>query len=241
LSTHPPDRVCSREPPRIKSKTKSGNIGFYARRVKRFLDIIFSALALILALPFLALIAAAVKLSSPGPVLFRQKRVGRDGAEFQILKFRSMCANAEANGPQITGAGDKRVTRVGSLLRHTKLDELPQFWNVLRGDMSLVGPRPEVPKYVVLYSNKQREVLSIRPGLTDFATVAYRHEAELLGRQTDPEQFYVNELMGRKLALNLRYVSEMGFLIDVHLLYLTVMAVLGRTCPNVSESGLKGD
>ena len=215
------------------------NIGFYARRGKRILDIIFSALALIMTFPFLGLIAVAVKLSSPGPVFFRQRRVGKRGVEFEILKFRSMCANAEASGSQITSAGDKRVTRVGSLLRRTKLDELPQFWNVLRGDMSLVGPRPEVPKYVALYNDEQREVLSVLPGLTDFATVAYRHEEELLGRQADPERFYVTQLMVHKLALNLKYVSELSLRVDIRLLYLTVRAVFGRTSPNGDELSLK--
>lgn len=239
MSVHPPDRAYLQKPPRTRRTTRSANIGFYARRGKRILDITFSTLALILVLPFLLLIAVAVKLSSSGPVLFRQIRVGKGGAGFEILKFRSMSANAEANGSQITGVGDKRVTRVGSLLRRTKLDELPQFWNVLRGDMSLVGPRPEVPKYVALYSDEQRKVLSILPGLTDFATVEYRHEEELLGRQADPEQFYVNELMVRKLTLNLRYVSELSFRTDIRLLYLTVMALLRRANSNGSESSVK--
>ncbi|MGO9648142.1 MAG: sugar transferase [Terriglobales bacterium] len=226
MSVHPPDLVCSQKPRQIESPAGPAHISFYARRGKRILDVVFSALALILVLPFLVLIAVAVKLSSPGPVLFRQERVGKGGVGFEILKFRSMRANAEAKGSQITGAWDKRVTRVGSVLRRTKLDELPQFWNVLRGDMSLVGPRPEVPNYVAMYTPEERAVLSIRPGITDPASILHRHEEKLLGQQLDPEQFYVKHLMPRKLAMNLMYLSNMSFAGDVRLICCTVVATI---------------
>jgi len=218
--------VYLQEPRRINSATGSANISFYARRGKRILDIAFSAAVLILALPLLALIAVAVRLSSRGPILFRQERVGKGGVGFGILKFRSMRANAENDGLQITGAGDQRVTRVGSVLRRTKLDELPQFWNVLRGDMSLVGPRPEVPRYVAMYGPEERAVLSIRPGITDPASISHRHEEKLLGRQVDPEQFYVRELMPQKLALNLKYLADISFVNDIRLICRTAAVTL---------------
>lgn len=229
MSAHPRDHVHLQKPQLISAGSKQSMASFYTQRSKRILDVVCSAVALLLTLPLLALAAAAVKLTSPGPVLFRQKRVGKGGEVFDILKFRSMRVDAEKWGPQITSAGDQRVTAVGRLLRRTKFDEFPQFWNVLKGDMSLVGPRPEVPRYVAMYTDEQRSVLSVRPGITDFATVMYRHEERLLGQQPDPEQFYVNVLMPHKLALNLKYISRMSLLTDIRLLFLTAMATFRGT------------
>jgi lipopolysaccharide/colanic/teichoic acid biosynthesis glycosyltransferase len=227
--------VYLQKPPLTKSTVPAPSVSFYFRRGKRILDITVSTAVLILALPFFLLIAVAVELSSPGPILFRQERVGKGGVGFNILKFRSMRAHAESNGLQITGAGDKRVTRLGSLLRRTKLDELPQFWNVLRGDMSLVGPRPEVPKYVAMYDSEERAVLSIRPGITDPASISYRHEEKLLGRQLDPEQFYVKCLMPQKLAMNLKYLVDISFANDIRLIWRTAVMTL-RIRANAADS-----
>jgi lipopolysaccharide/colanic/teichoic acid biosynthesis glycosyltransferase len=213
------------------------NNSFYFRIGKRVFDVGCSLLALFLLSPLLLLIAVVIKVSSRGPVLFRQKRVGKNGRLFEILKFRSMRINAEQEGPPITSAGDKRVTAVGAVLRRTKLDELPQFGNVLMGDMSLVGPRPEVPKYVAMYSDRHRVLLSIRPGITDPATIEYRHEEELLGRHSDPEEFYVQQILHQKLAVSLEYISRISFRHDMQLMFLTVLAVL-NTRPKAVDSVL---
>jgi lipopolysaccharide/colanic/teichoic acid biosynthesis glycosyltransferase len=177
---------------------------------------------------FLAL-AAAIRLGSGSPVLYAQERVGRGGKPFLLYKFRSMREGADRAGALVTGAGDPRVTPLGRLLRRTKLDELPQLWNVLRGDMSLVGPRPEVARYVVHYAPEQRRVLAVRPGLTDPATLRYRDEEALLARIPAPEReaFYLREVMPRKLALNLEYLARSGFWSDLGVLLRTVRA-LGR-------------
>ena len=174
---------------------------------KRLFDILFAAFALLLVSPVLLWAAAWVRVDSPGPVFFRQVRVGRAGREFRIFKFRTMRTEAERAGPQITVGADARVTRSGQFLRHYKIDELPQFINVLVGDMSVVGPRPEVPRYVAMYPAAMRAcVLSVRPGITDLASIEYRHENELLGASADPERTYVDVVMPAKLALCERYV-----------------------------------
>jgi len=195
--------------------------------VKRAFDILSSAAGLALLSPLLVVIAAAVKLDSPGPVLFRGQRVGRYGREFHIWKFRTMVAGAERAGPGITVANDSRVTRVGRLLRRTKLDELPQLVNVLRGEMSLVGPRPEDPRYVALYPPEQRaQVLSVRPGVTSPASVRFRDEESALSGE-DWETAYVQTVMPAKLALDLEYVQNASLLRDVGLIVRTVAAMWG--------------
>lgn len=179
---------------------------------KRGFDILFSASVLLALAPLLFAIALVVKLDSPGPVFFRQVRVGRGGREFRIFKFRTMRTDAPRLGPQITVGADPRITRTGHFLRKYKLDEFPQFMNVLIGDMSVVGPRPEVPRYVALYPERTRElVLSVRPGITDLASIEYRDENELLGRAADPERTYVEEVMPAKLSYCERYVRERSF------------------------------
>jgi len=179
--------------------------------------------------PLLLLATVAVKLSSPGPILFRQERVGRGGRRFLLLKFRSMRIGAESQGALVTGSGDARVTPVGRWLRRTKLDELPQLWNVVRGDMSLVGPRPEVPRYVAHYTAGQRRVLEVRPGITDPATLAFRNEEQLLGSVPvdQRESFYINEILPRKLEINLEYLAKDGVAQDLAVLLRTVAALLG--------------
>lgn len=194
---------------------------------KRAFDIFFAAIGLIVLSPLLLALALAVRLDSPGPALFRQERVGRGGRTFRILKFRSMCDGADAQGSQVTAQGDARITRMGRLLRHTKLDELPQLWNVLAGDMSFVGPRPEVPKYVAVYPPGTREtVLSVRPGITDNASIQFRNESEYLARFPDPERAYVEDVLPRKLALYERYVHERSFLGDLRIIGQTLASVV---------------
>lgn len=194
--------------------------------LKRLLDILLSALGLaLLALPLLA-IALWVKLDSRGPVLFRQQRVGRFGRPFMIHKFRTMALDAPARGPQITVGADPRITRAGQVLRRSKLDELPQLWDVLRGAMSLVGPRPEVPKYVALYPDEMRELLlSVRPGITDLASLQYRDESAVLAAAADPERAYVEQVLPAKLALSSRYVREATLLGDLRLILATLSAL----------------
>ena len=172
---------------------------------KRSYDIVFAALGLLILSPLLLLIALVVKLNDGGPVFFLQERAGRYGRLFWIWKFRTMVVGAEKRGPSVTKAGDQRVTAVGRILRKTKLDELPQLWNVLRGEMSFVGPRPEVPRYVARYTPEQRQVLNLTPGVTDLATLEFRHEEELLQDVPDTEKFYVEYCLPRKVELNLEY------------------------------------
>ncbi|MDC6170005.1 sugar transferase [Paucibacter sp. XJ19-41] len=194
--------------------------------LKRLVDILLSLLGLtLLALPLLA-IALWVKLDSSGPVLFRQQRVGRFGRPFMIHKFRTMAVDAPARGPQITVGADPRITRAGQILRRTKLDELPQLWDVLRGAMSLVGPRPEVPKYVALYPDEMRELLlSVRPGITDLASLQYRDESAVLAAAADPERAYVEQVLPAKLTLSSRYVREATLLGDLRLILATLSAL----------------
>jgi lipopolysaccharide/colanic/teichoic acid biosynthesis glycosyltransferase len=193
---------------------------------KRLFDILFSLLGLAgLGVPML-LIAAVVKLSDWGPVLYRQVRVGKDGREFRILKFRTMVVGAEKRGPQITVGRDPRITRIGWVLRCTKLDELPQLLNVLGGSMSFVGPRPEVPKYVALYDAEQRKVLSVRPGITDLASIRYHRESEILSRAgADWEKVYVEQVMPDKLRLNLEYIRRQSLLFDIGLILRTLLRI----------------
>ncbi len=207
------------------------------RAAKRALDLSASSLALVLLGPFLLAIGLLVRLSSPGPALFRQLRMGRGGRCFRIWKFRTMVDGAAGRGPAITAAGDPRVTPLGRLLRRAKLDELPQLVNVWLGDMSLVGPRPEVPRYLNAYGADNRVVLTVRPGITDLASITYRDEESVLAEFPDRERGYVEVLLPRKLALARRYVREQSFFGDVRLLTRT-LAVLLRSPP--VASGMDG-
>ncbi len=192
---------------------------------KRCFDLVCAGLGLLALAPALALIALWIKLDSSGPVLFRQQRVGRHGKLFFIHKFRTMKAGAQ--GSQLTVGADPRITAAGRLLRAAKLDELPQLWDVLRGAMSLVGPRPEVPAYVALYPEEMRRiVLSVRPGITDPASLQYRNEGALLAQAADPEREYIEVLMPAKLALSKRYVEQAGLLTDIRLIFATLQALV---------------
>lgn len=195
--------------------------------IKRLFDLLAAGLGLALLAPLLLLIAVWIKLDSPGPVLFRQQRVGQGGRLFDIHKFRSMRADAPGLGPQITVGADARITAAGRWLRASKLDELPQLWDVLRGAMSLVGPRPEVPRYVALYPVELRElVLSVRPGITDIASIEYRDESRLLAQAADPERCYIEQVMPAKLALAARYVRTRSLWLDLRLIGRTLAALL---------------
>jgi lipopolysaccharide/colanic/teichoic acid biosynthesis glycosyltransferase len=200
--------------------------------IKRAFDLTLATVSLIALAPFMAVLAAAIRSSSPGSVFFRQQRIGRGGVPFWLYKFRTM--RPARGGPSITAAGDPRITPIGRWLRHWKLDELPQLLNVLRGDMSLVGPRPEVPEYVRLYGSEQRQVLSVRPGITGPSQIRFRAEERLLAAQQDPNAYYVGKLLPAKLAVDLEYVQHPGFLRDLRLLVQTLLA-LGR--PTTAPGG----
>ena len=194
--------------------------------LKRAMDIAISGAALCVLWPVLLLIALAIVIDDPGPVFYRQVRVGRGGKEFRIFKFRTMVVDADRKGLQITVGRDSRITRMGALLRKTKLDELAQLLNVFLGQMSFVGPRPEVPRYVAMYTPYQRQVLLVRPGITDYASIAYRNENDLLAGAEDPERMYVEEIMPAKLELNMKYLRRVSPLEDIRLILATIAAVI---------------
>lgn len=191
---------------------------------KRAFDIVCAALGLLVLSPVLLLCALLVGLTSPGGVLFRQERVGKDGVPFTIYKFRSM--RKDNAGLKISTSSDSRITPVGRILRKTKLDELPQLWNVLKGDMSFVGPRPEVREYTDLYTPEQRQVLLVRPGITGLASIRYRNENDLLSASTDPNRTYIEEVMPAKLALDLEYIPRACVSYDVRLILETLVTVV---------------
>lgn len=192
---------------------------------KRLFDLVFASLGLLVLSPVLALVTLAIKLDDGGPVFFRQERVGFRGTLFRIWKFRTMVVDAEQRGRQLTVGHDPRITRVGAWLRRTKLDELPQLINVLAGEMSFVGPRPEVPHYVALYTPEQRRVLDLVPGITDEASIAYRNENALLGASPDPEQTYIQEIMPAKIALNLACAERASVLRDLGVILRTLICL----------------
>ncbi|MCS7066275.1 MAG: sugar transferase [Fimbriimonadales bacterium] len=196
---------------------------------KRLLDFTLAGLGLLLLLPLMGVIALLIRLDSPGGVFFAHERVGHYGRKFKVLKFRTMVQDAPKLGGAITAGHDPRITRVGRILRKTKLDELPQLWNVLKGEMSLVGPRPEVEKYVCLWEPELRElVLSVRPGITGLTQIRYRHEERLLAQQPDPEKYYREILLPRKLASDGEYVQRRSLAFDLYLLLRTFLALFER-------------
>lgn len=198
--------------------------------VKRILDVVGSALGLLLLLPVLVIVAVAIKFDSPGPIFFRQERVGLRGRSFRIFKFRSMVVGAARAGTALTVRGDSRITRAGMFLRSSKLDELPQLINVLVGDMSIVGPRPEVPEFMKFYTPDQRAIiLSMRPGITDYAAILFRDESSLLDRERDPIDVYRREIMPVKFAYYERYSREIGALNDLRIILATMLLlIVGR-------------
>lgn len=201
---------------------------WFKRFCIRVFDLIVSFIALLfLALPFI-LISFAIVCDSKGGAFFKQVRVGKNGKEFKIMKFRTMVTNAEAKGLQISTSGDSRITKVGKFLRKTKIDELPQLFNVFVGQMSFVGPRPEVPKYVAMYNEEQRNVLLVKPGITDEASIVFRDENTILENAEDTEAAYINEIMPVKLNLNLKYIRKMGLFYNIKIIFKTVFAVLKK-------------
>lgn len=204
--------------------------------LKRTVDVLGAAFGLLLLSPLMLVIAARIKLDTPGPVFFRQQRVGRGGALFRIHKFRSM-AVSEAKGAPLTVGDDPRITRAGAWLRRSKLDELSQLIDVLHGDMSLVGPRPEVPEYVALYPSAVRDkVLSVRPGLTDLASIEFRRESELLARAADPQQAYVEQVLPEKLRLAIVYVDTATLWGDVKIIARTLAVLAGDAAPRAQRT-----
>ncbi|MGD9784589.1 MAG: sugar transferase [Hyphomicrobiaceae bacterium] len=197
--------------------------------LKRTIDLLATIPSLVVLGPVMLVIGILVRLDSNGPGLFRQVRVGRNGVPFKILKFRTMVVGAEASGPKVTGGNDSRITRLGRFLRRTKLDELPQILNVVAGDMSLVGPRPEVPEYVDMYPDDvRREVLSVRPGMTDIASIEFRDEASLLAGAVDHRLVYVEQILPRKLELQRQYVRTRSLTGDIMLILRTLAKVVRR-------------
>jgi lipopolysaccharide/colanic/teichoic acid biosynthesis glycosyltransferase len=203
--------------------------------VKRVVDVAGSAVGLLLLLPVLAIVAVVIKLDSPGPIFFRQERVGLRGRPFRIFKFRTMVVGAARAGTALTVRGDTRITRAGVALRKHKFDELPQLFNVLAGDMSIVGPRPEVPEFMKFYTPDQRAIiLSMRPGITDYAAILFRDENSLLDRDRDPIDVYRREIMPAKFAYYERYSREISVLNDLRIILATVLLlVVGRIPPQL--------
>lgn len=196
------------------------------RALKRALDLLVTLPALLLLSPLFLLIAVWIKLDSRGPVFFRQVRVGRHGLNFRIFKFRTMVADAAQRGAQLTVGADQRITHSGHFLRRYKFDELPQFINVLLGEMTLVGPRPEVPHYVTQYAEHERAILTLTPGITSPASLAFRSESELLAQQSNPEQFYLAEVMPAKIRTDLAYARHASWRSDVGVLFQTARRIL---------------
>ena len=194
--------------------------------LKRLVDFIVSLFFLFLLFPILVLLAILIKLESNGPVFYLQVRVGLNGKDFRIFKFRTMFIGSDKAGLLTVGGRDPRITKVGIFIRKYKLDELPQLINVLNGEMSLVGPRPAVRKYVNMYNDEQLKVLSVKPGITDYASIQYSDENELLAKSVDPEKTYIEEVMPAKLLLNLKYINEISLLTDLKIIGLTVRKII---------------
>ena len=194
--------------------------------IKRLFDMVASFLGLVILSPIFIIVSICIKIDSKGPVFFKQKRVGKDGQPFMIYKFRTMVTDAEKLGKQITVGDDNRITKVGKFIRKCKLDEIPQLINVLKGEMSLVGPRPEVPRYVELYDDYQFQVLLVRPGITDYASIEYRNENEILGESSNPEETYINEIMPTKIELNMKYLKNISLSEDFKLIIKTILAIV---------------
>ncbi|ATV06354.1 sugar transferase [Fusobacterium vincentii] len=193
--------------------------------LKRIFDITLSLFGLIILLPFMLIIAILIKIDSKGSVFFKQIRVTKNGKEFKIFKYRTMRVGSDKYS-QITVGKDGRITKIGSFLRKYKLDEIPQLINVLIGDMSLVGPRPEVPKYVALYTDEQKEILKVRAGITDYASIEFSDENDLLASEEEPEKAYIEKIMPKKIELNKKYLSETSVLTDIRIILLTIKKIL---------------
>jgi lipopolysaccharide/colanic/teichoic acid biosynthesis glycosyltransferase len=220
-------RITFRETATRARKPEQAIGGLYLLLGKRAVDVVGAFAALIVSIPVLLACAIAVRLDSKGPIFFRQRRVGQYGRPFRIFKFRTMVDGADKQGSSLTASGDARITKVGKFLRRTKLDEVPQLLNVFRGEMSIVGPRPEVPEYTEKYSSKERVVLEVRPGITGPASLAYIDEERLLASAVDRETFYVNTIMRRKLQFDLAYCRKVCLLGDARIIFRTGGSLVG--------------
>ncbi len=196
--------------------------------MKRLFDLFFSIVGFVVLFPLFVLISLFILIDSRGGIFYVQKRVGRGNKDFALYKFRTMRKDAHKKGLLTVGGRDPRITRVGYVLRKFKLDELPQLLNIIKGDMSIVGPRPEVRKYVDMYDEEQLKVLDVRPGLTDYASLEYIDENEILGNSDNPEKIYIEEVMPAKLELNLRYIKEKNFITDLKIIFKTLGKIFGR-------------
>lgn len=199
---------------------------FYKKIGKRVFDIIFALLSIVFLSPIFLLIAILIKLDSKGGVFYLQNRVGKDFIPFKLIKFRTMIIDADKIGPLVTKDRDPRITKVGRFLRKTKLDELPQFLNVIKGDMSIVGPRPEVEKYVILRKEDYESILSIKPGITDYATILFRNEEDILAKYDNIDDGYLKEVLPKKIELYKKYLSEISFFVDIKIILMTFLKIL---------------
>jgi lipopolysaccharide/colanic/teichoic acid biosynthesis glycosyltransferase len=190
------------------------------------MDLIIAICGMLILLPVLILIALLIRIFDGGPVLYRQERIGKDSQKFNLLKFRTMKINAEKSGPLITGKEDNRITKLGSFLRKYKLDELPQILNVIKGEISIVGPRPEVEKYIRLFADDYETVLTIRPGITDYGTIAFRNEEEILSKYNNIEEGYTKEVLPQKILLYRQYIQDRSFLTDVKIILKTLWKII---------------
>ena len=194
----------------------------------RFFDILFSLIGLVLLSPIFVIVAIAIKIDSKGPIFYRQQRIGKNGVKFSLLKFRSMFTESDKKGLITIGNNDSRITSIGRFIRKYKIDELPQLINVLNGSMSLVGPRPEVSKYVELYNDYRRKVLSIKPGITDFASIYFKNENEILESKKNPEEYYIKYLIPQKIRLNLIYIKNYNIKTYFLIIFKTIKSVFFR-------------
>ena len=202
---------------------------FYLKYGKRFFDFFASLIGIIALSPLFLIIAILIKLYDGGPIFFKQKRIGQNFKPFYIYKFRTMIVDAEKVGPSITKGEDPRITPFGSFLRKFKLDEFPQLFNVLKGDMSLVGPRPEVEKYVKLFKEDYKQILQVKPGITDYASIYFRDEESILKNYLNPEEGYVKEVLPQKIKFYKKYLEDISFLIDLKLIFLTFWKIINGT------------
>lgn len=226
----PPQNRSSREP-----LPAQGNRTLYCRFGKRVLDLLMAAAGLILLSPLFLLIALLVRITSDGPILHRENRVGRDATIFQILEFRTTTLDSERDGWVLTIEDDQQVTGLGQILRKLNLDQMPQLWNVLRGDMSIVGPRPEIPSYVAMYTRQQLRVLTVRPGMADMASGRCPHEALILARAVGGDEFYRREILPERLLLNLDYIDRASLILDLKLMAQSASSILRHNRAQVQQ------
>ncbi len=203
--------------------------------VKRAFDILFSLIGIIIILPLLIIISLMILLDSKGGIIYKQARVGRNNISFNLLKLRTMSKGADKGSLLTIGNHDVRITKTGIWLRKYKLDELPQLFNILKGDMSFVGPRPEVSKYVALYNKQQRRVLTVKPGLTDYASVEYMDENQILASVNNPEQYYIEHIIPHKISFNLKYIDENNLWIDIKIILLTIKNIIVKPNPIIQS------